>query len=196
MAKCEWCGKITDNLNKHKDALDMEHSICDSCLDTVNNCECRKCGATVDPQFMINGLCINCAQVETNLRSKKKEEVRLGVSAENISAIMSDVQFTDQDYEKWVTLGNTFSPNDLGIKELRRLWIIVKLNATGIYDNNVISKNFAAIETLLDRNLSKLINNKCKIVIGDTAESRKVVRQLQSEYDIIDNEDAVYIFKV
>jgi hypothetical protein len=76
-------------------------------------------------------------------------------------------------------------------KELKRIWIMVKFNASGIYDNSVISENLVAIETLLERNFSKLIGNKCNIIIGNTSEQRKIVRNSE----VIDYEDEVYILK-
>lgn len=192
MSKCEWCGKVTDNLESYTDAIGESHSICASCKQSVDNCECRKCGTMSDPNMMIDGLCTNCIQANLKMKSKKKEEVRMGVDRDLLSSITSDMTFTDADYEAWLTMGKTFSPDNMkDSKELRRIWIMVKFNAAGIYDGKIISENFADIETLLDRNFSKLVNNTCRILIGNTGEARKIVRNST----VIDYENEVYILK-
>jgi hypothetical protein len=141
---------------------------------------------------MIDGLCTNCIQVNIREKSKKQEEVRLGVDRQLLDNITSDLTFTDADYEKWITLGKSFSSDSMrDSKELRRIWIMVKFNAAGIYDNNVIADNFKDIEALLDRNFSKLINNTCRILIGNTGEARRIVKNST----VIDYENEVYILK-
>lgn len=188
MSKCEWCGKIAE-LEQYKDAIGDVHKVCKSCKTKVDNHKCRKCGTLVDPNMMIDGLCTNCIQVKMRDKSRKREEARLGVDSEPFT---SEMRLTDEDYEKWLTFEPSYSPKDMKeSKELRRLWILVKLNAAGIYDNQLISKNFTNIEMLLDRNFSKLVNNKCKITIDRNSETRKVIRNSE----IIDYEDSVYILK-
>jgi hypothetical protein len=188
MGKCEWCGKNVETLEIYTDAIGEIHNICSKCKEKVDSCLCRKCGVPTDPSMMINGLCMNCVQADIKERSKRKEEARLGVD----SQLLESITFTDKDYEQWLTFGKTFSPSDMkSSKELKRIWIMVKFNASGIYDNSVISENLVAIETLLDRNFSKLIGNKCNIIIGNTSEQRKIVRNSE----VIDYEDEVYILK-
>ncbi|MBO5388637.1 MAG: hypothetical protein J6A59_10935 [Lachnospiraceae bacterium] len=192
MSKCEWCGKISNDLVIYTDAIGDNKSICAECKKSVDACECRKCGTITDPNMMIDGLCTNCVQVNLQMKSKRKEEVRLGVDRGMLENITSEMTFTDEDYERWLTMGKTFSSENMkDSRELRRIWIMVKFNAAGIYDGKVISDNFSDIETLLDRNFSKLINNTCKILIGNTGEARKVVRQST----VIDYENQVYILK-
>lgn len=192
MSKCEWCGRLVDELHIHTDAIGDNHSICNNCLQDVEDCVCRKCGNPVDPSLMINGLCTTCIQADMKIKSKRREEVRMGVDVGMYDCITSDVEFTEDEYERWLTMGKTFSPEDMSIKELRNLWIMVKLNAAGIYDREVVAKNFSNIEALLDRNFSKLIHNKCRIVIGNTADTRRIVRSSR----VIDYENEVYILAV
>ena len=192
MARCEWCGKATEEREIYTDAIGENHSICASCKETVDDCTCRKCGSTVDPHLMINGLCTNCIQLELKNKSKKREEVQMGVDSDVISDLTSEIEFTDEEYEKWLTWGHAFSPENMNVKELRRMWIMVKLNAAGVYDNSVISKNFPDIELLLDRNFSKLVKQKCRILIGNSGETRRIVR----ESKVIDYENEVYILAV
>ena len=192
MNKCEWCGKVSDSLEIYTDAIGDNHSICSNCKKSVDECECRKCGTITDPNMMIDGLCTNCIQASIKEKSKRKEEVRLGVDRGLLDTITSDLTFTDADYEKWLTFGKSFSSDNMkNSKELRRIWIMVKFNAAGIYDNKVISENFSDIEVLLDRNFSKLINNTCKILIGNTGEARRIVRNSE----VIDYENEVFILK-
>lgn len=191
MAKCEWCHKNVDDLVNYTDAIGDMHMVCPSCYKTVEDCECRKCGSPVDPAMMINGLCNNCVQVELMKKSKRREEARIGMDRATLDAISSEIKLSDSDYEQWLTLGKTFSSSDMNIQELRRMWIMVKFNAAGIYDFNTIADNYESIERILDRNFSKLLGNRCRIMIASTAEQRRVVRQ----QEIIDYDKEVYIFK-
>lgn len=190
--RCKWCDKVTDNLLDYTDAIGESHKICKTCKTSVDNCECRKCGTVTDPSMMIDGLCTNCIQVKLREKSKKQEEARLGVSSELMENLTSDLEFTDDDYERWLLFGNAFSPKDMKkSKELKRLWIMVKLNGAGIFDTNLLKQYFPDVETLLDRNFSKLVNNRCRILIGNTPQARKVVRTSE----VIDYENEVYILK-
>lgn len=192
MGKCEWCNK-EDELQSYTDAIGKTYNICNNCYTkVVENYTCRKCGNMVDPMLIINGLCTNCVQLDMQNKSRKQEEVRMGVDRNMLGTIISDVEFTDDEYERWMTMGSTYSSTDMkNNKTLRRLWIMVKLNSAGIYNEKIISDNFKYIETILDRNLSKLVNNKCKIIIGETSEARKIIRSSE----VIDFEESVYIIK-
>lgn len=191
MSTCEWCKKKVENLEMYTDAIGTVHYVCEACKKTVDAYECRKCGTITDPSMMIDGLCTTCIQVNLHEKNKRKEEVRLGVDRDMLGSITSEFTFTDKDYEQWLTMGKAFSPDNMNSREMRRLWIMVKLNAAGIYDSKVISKHFKDIETLLDRNFSKLVNNTCRLLVGNTGETRKIVRQST----VIDYENEVYILK-
>lgn len=193
MQRCEWCGKRVEDHINYVDAIGDSHIVCKECYKTVENCECRKCGDAIDNSMMINGLCMTCIQADMMVKSKKKEEARLGVDNNIEEEMSSEIAITNADYEKWLTIGNTFSPNDMKTnKELRRLWIMVKLNMTGVYEPEVISKHIGDIESILDRNLSKLVGKTCRFIIADTAEKRKFVRQ----QEVLDYEREIYIVKV
>ena len=191
MAKCSWCGKLTKSLNTVEDNFVKAH-LCMDCNSAYNNAVCIKCGRVTDNQTLLQlkGICLSCLQLKLNEKSKKQEEIAMGVDRDALDQIRSEVVFTDEDYEQWLTMGKAFSPDDMqNSRELRRLWIIVKLNASGVYDGNVISDNIAAIETLLDRNLQKLINRRCRVVIANTSDLRREVLQ----ETVIDYEEQVYI---
>lgn len=200
MGKCDWCGHESDNLIKHMDAIGDAYNICEECnKKVVLGCACRKCGNVGDPSMMVNGLCVSCVQVEMVNKSKKQEDARRGLGLDVIHEIYErqggEVELTDEDYEQWMTFRVRPSAPKLDIMksmELKRLWILIKLNATGVYDTDVIADNFKNIEALLDRNFTKLIGNRCRIIIADTPEMRKVVR----ESEVIDYNDKVYIIKM
>lgn len=186
MKRCDWCGKISNTLFSYESILGGDVEICENCNDTSRRYECRKCGTIVDPSTLVDGMCLNCVQIEYNKRTKMREELRAGVS----DIVASDTEISEEDYDRWMTLGHTFTSNDLkNDAVLRKLWIIVKFNCAGIYDNKIIDDNYCDIEELLDRNLSNLIGKKCKIVIADTPESRKLIKQS----DVIDYKNKTYI---
>lgn len=193
MKQCEWCNKHVDELIDYKDVIGENHHICKACKEDADNCICRKCGQVTDPSVMIDGLCMNCIQARMLEKSRKREEIQLGTDKELLKQVSSDVVLTDQDYENWLTLRNFGEKGRRkDTKELRRIWIMIKFNAANIYDNETISKNFNDIETILDRNFSKLIGNKCKLILGTTPEARKTIRGSE----VIDYENEVYIVQV
>jgi hypothetical protein len=135
---------------------------------------------------------MTCVQADLKEKSKRREEVMMGVDMDAINELSSGVTLTNDDYDRWMTMGKAFTPNDMkNSRELRRLWIMVKFNAAGVYDNETITKNLADVETLLDRNFSKLIGNKCRLLIANDAEKRREVRQNK----VIDYENETYILQ-
>lgn len=192
MAKCEWCGRSTSELKMHTDAIGDVYNICDKCDLVANTFRCRKCNNIVDSSLMIKGLCTTCVQVDMHNKSKKREEIRMGVDMDMSEPLSSGLELSDEDYERWMTMDRTYTPEDLKkSKELRYIWIMVKLNSVGEYDNEVIKNNFNDIEELLDRNFSKLIGNKCRVIIGNNSENRKIIRSSE----VIDYLNQSYILK-
>lgn len=192
MAKCEWCGKNTEELKMHTDAIGDVYNICNNCEQVANTFRCRKCNSLVDSTLMIKGLCTTCIQVDMHNKSKRREEIRMGVDRDMVEPLASALELSDEDYEKWLTMDNTYTPDDLKrSKELRYIWIMVKLNSVGEYDNEVIKENFNDIEELLNRNFSKLIGNKCKVIIGNNSDNRKIIRGSE----VIDYVNQSYILK-
>lgn len=196
MGRCEWCNGEFNSLIEYIDAIGENHSICEKCNhDYVEGCECRKCGDTVDPMIMINGLCSKCVQADIMKRSKKREEAMMSMGIDTLTKIgrkAAGIEFTNDDYEQWLVFGSTYKEGDIMRSvELKRIWIMVKLNATGVYEPSLIADNYKDIEALLDRNFTKLVGNKCKIILANTPESRKLVR----EGEVIDYENITYILK-
>jgi len=193
MIKCEWCGNNVGQAILYSNPFGETKHICKDCNDKVSKSLCRKCGSPTDQSLMMDGLCINCMQIKMREKSRQQEEKMLGVDAASINELTSDVEFNNDGYKHWMTFGQgNFSSSDIkNNKELKRLWIMAKLNATGTYDNKVICKNISKIEKLFDANFDKLINNSCKIVIADDEASKKKVKSSK----VIDKIDNVYILE-
>lgn len=192
MAKCEWCNKNVNSLNVITDSFGEVQNVCDSCKESHSANECIVCGSVTD--MILKGRCMNCYQAILHTKAKKKEEALNGVMGtdEYSASISSELELTEEDYERWLTMGNTVSPKD--IKEdvrLRRMWIIVKLSTAGI-DMDLINEYAPIVEELLETCFSKLIRNKCRIVIANNSETKKLVKS----GTIIDYKDDVYILKL
>lgn len=184
MNRCEWCGKAAEKLNSITDEYGDKYNICSSCEVSNRNHECIKCGNLIT--FGIKGMCTTCYQVKMNDLERRKEEALNGVPE------TSALSFTDEEYEQWLTMGNAYSPADIQkSRELRRIWIIVKLGAAGITDAELISENFKDIEVLLNRCFTKLIHNKCRLLLSVDDTSRKAIKA----GNIIDSEKSVYIIE-
>lgn len=163
MKVCAWCGSFVDELFNYSGA-----DICKSCKESVEHSVCRKCGETYPEELMMKGLCLNCMQIESAKQNKRRDEAMLGLGGGmDVSGASGELEMTDEDYEKWMLLGDkTITPAMLKRDmTARRIWIMVKLNAAGIYDDEIINKNMADIEELLDENFSKIIKNKCRFVV-------------------------------
>ena len=140
----------------------------------------------------IQGKCETCYQLEMVERQKRQSEVQQGLVDFDDEVNERQVKITESDFQKWLTMSNTFKPSDLARSiELKRLWIFVKLRLAGIYDNDVINENMGDLEILLNRCFSKLVGNKCRLFIVST--SRDMQRIKRDE--IIDFEGNSYILK-
>lgn len=190
MERCDWCKRKTDNITMYTDALKNVYNICEKCDATVKSNHCRKCGTDVDPDFIINGLCTNCVQADAYAKAKSQEEALSGVES---SEYVSDSVFTDDDFEHWMLLSKSFSYDDMKkSQELQYIWVTVKLNAAGIYDQQIISDNMSSIRKLLDANLSKLRGRKCRLVIDCSPK----IKDLIHTSTIIAQDGMVYILAV
>lgn len=174
MVKCEWCNKRVDKLNNITDSFEMKYyNVCDSCKESVDNSKCIECGEI--SSILIKGRCTRCYQALEYKKQKQSEEAIAGVS--DVDNITDNMEFTEDEYERWITQRKTYSPNDIkNSAELKRIWIMVKLMSTGLTDQKVIDNHIDDIETLIDRCFSKLINNKCRLIIANSSEARKLIR--------------------
>jgi hypothetical protein len=124
--------------------------------------------------------------------ARRKEEVRLGVDPE-LTEVESGTELSEDDFQMWLTLGKSYSPQDMArSQELKRIWIMVKLGTAGISNVDNMSEYIDCMEVLLDRNFSKLVGTRCNIIVAKDSEGRRQVRQSE----IIDYEKDVYIVHV
>ena len=193
MGKCEWCGK-EGKMNTYADAFGDNYEICDECKSTAEKGKCRVCGESVDVSMMIKGLCTNCIQADMYEQGKKFEESRIGVGDEFRGiASSAELELTDEEYEQWLLMGNTFSHEEFRDSTLlRKIWIMVKLFESGKITNEILEANMVDIEETLDRSFSKMIGVKCLVMIAETPEDRRVIR----EHEIIDTQNKVFILKL
>ena len=115
--------------------------------------------------------------------------------------------YTEEEFEKLQLVGTQVSPrymlnNTPNAKQWRYIWAFVKLNNGSIKrNNNLIHKYFPIIDQLLVKNTDLLRDNTkvglackpCHIVICETAEDRKALKQ--GEIIAADAENGVYIMK-
>jgi hypothetical protein len=193
MVKCEWCGEMKSELVINKDAIGESHQICEKCEgEFITNRKCRKCGTAVDSYTAINGLCSTCIQAEMMIRSKRREEVRLGVSFEEDEDTNRGNELTDADFEAIMCAGSTISVKDIEKDPLlKQLWILTKLLAAGVTEGEEMDKHFKSLGEILDRKLASFIGNKCKVIIINTPEKRREMRL----GDVIDCCDEVVVLK-
>ena len=190
--KCDWCNKGTDELFDFSNFGVVSH-ICKECNDSIQKSECRKCHTKISMVTAINGMCNNCFIDNQVDELKEQEEIMLGLGTNEFTD--TGVELSERDVENWLTLRtsrSSFGPADLlKYKQLKKLWIIVKLNAVGIYDDEVINSNMQDIEELVDYNIRNLMNKKCRIIICNTKEDRQTIK----ESNIICNKGKVYIIE-
>lgn len=202
MAKCNWCGRNVKELDIVTDSLGEVSNICPSCKKSHDAHECIRCGNVSD--LLFKGKCMNCVQVDNYKKQIRQDEVALGISSmedfEEDSAKVDDkmaqrsnycaeFDFSDEEYDNWMTMGKTVSPKDIkGDPQLRRIWLIVKLNAAGL-PLSAINNYTEDLEKLLDACFMKLINRKCRIIIANSSENRKLIKSSK----VIDYRNDVFI---
>lgn len=203
MAKCEMCGKNVKSLETVTDMMGNINKVCTNCKKSSDAHECIRCGNVSDMLF--KGKCMNCVQVENYKKQIKQNEVALGISSMDDfndeikadseivkqSGYCAELDFSDEEYDNWLTMGKTVSPKNIkDDPQLRRIWLIVKLNAAGL-PMSAINDYIEDLEKLLDTCFMKLINRKCRIIIANSSENRKLLKSSE----IIDYRNSVFIVK-
>lgn len=201
MFKCEWCGRNVKPLETIRDMLGETSNICLNCKRSNDAHECIRCGNVSDMLF--KGKCMSCVQVENYKKQMRQNEVALGISSmedfsdtsriesemAHKSGYCAELDISDEEYDNWLTMGKTVSPKDIkGDPQLRRIWLIVKLNAAGL-PLSAINNYIEDLENLLEVCFMKLINHKCKVVIANSTENKKIIKSS----NIIDYKNDVYI---
>ena len=191
MAKCNWCGRNVKALDVVTDSLGEVSNICPSCKKSHDAHECIRCGNVSD--LLFKGKCMNCVQVDNYKKQVRQDEVALGISSmedfEEESTKIDDkmaqrsnycaeFDFSDEEYDDWMTMGKAVSPKD----------IKGKLNAAGL-PLSAINNYIDDLEKLLDTCFMKLINRKCRIIIANSSENRKLIKSSK----VIDYKNDVFI---
>jgi len=194
--KCDFCGKKVENLVEYTDVFDSNYNICDECNAKVKTGRCRKCNGILGDAGIL-GLCMNCSQSVIHTEEKKKQDAQQGLGNGGVEVedglVVWD-KLTDEEFLMFQMIKNSstnetpFTFRDLEKnKALRYLWIKVKLNASGIFDNETILKYSPEIEELLERNMVGLRGNKCKLLVITNENGRKAAREYGSVIDCTDN---------
>lgn len=182
---CDFCNKESVNLKLHTEH-GVNYTICNECYTKVSKHQCIECGRSVDDEMSVyKGRCIaSCAQRYMAKEEAEKREIELGINTDNEALYDSEdgeikLRFTKADYEKWLT----FNPDNRGFNEndfrqsmlLRRIWIMMKLTAAGYTDTKSINENMTDIEELLEKNIDKIIGQKCKFRIFNGKGDKKAL---------------------
>ena len=189
MGKCDWCG-AEGEVRSYEDAFGDTYYVCKDCFEQASKHICRKCKTESD--ILIKGYCESCIQGINFEQDKADEEERMGVGSDSIECAKGGVEMTDEMFESWLMLSKSYSPEDFARdRQLRFLWVMVKLRAVGIKDNKLIADKFGAIEKMLDRSFEKLKGTKCTLIIACTDE----IKNWAESNEVIDKEEDVYILK-
>lgn len=213
MAKCEWCKRETQNIVDVQDSMMNDISICSKCNENyVEKHICRKCKKVIS--ININGLCTQCLQVETLNENKRKQQALMGVIENDVInkygelvSQTSDDDFTDDDFDRFMQIDRQYTFGDMQKShELKFIWVLVKLSATGLYDNDTLNKliqdNLADIEDLLDAHLKDIyeylnsqtgLNRRCKLIIDCNSDTRRIIKKASN---ILANKNNIYILQL
>lgn len=191
MFKCSWCNKKSEKENRYLDPTGRTYIICDECYDkVVNKSICRKCGKPSAQLLM--GMCITCAQTQAYMKSKKREEARLGVGEDNYDKVAPDSILTDAEYESWLQYTQTYNYEMFkSDSQLRRLWIVVKLKSIHINPDNVTPEQYEDIEKLLAANADSIKGKKCILYVMTNPKKRD---EVTTKWEVIASYGSAYLF--
>lgn len=134
------------------------YQICKACEKIYKEGICRVCGQPLGFNA-IEGKCLLCTQTDYAEDRRKQEEVNNGVDLESHMIYSSSSEFTDEDYEKWMTFGQGNFTVERRLR-LRKKWVLNKLTGVNGWTAELIEQNYPDIEKILDRNFSKLLGKK------------------------------------
>lgn len=175
MKRCEWCERPTTDLNSVT-SLGTMYKVCNKCKEAHESETCIKCGESVIGAGSIKGKCYACSQEEYEEKQRRADEVAAGVDMDLMDFYTSDVEFTEEDYERWVT----FSQVEITPEERRRrrqMWITEKLTGHNGWTPQLLAKYADELEELVARYIAKLITNKYTIVYYDSKNKKQRIRQ-------------------
>lgn len=168
MAKCDICGIEVSSLSIRTDSFGTDYAVCKSCAAKIDNKQCIKCGKQLENGMSISFMCDKCYQ------SRAYELSKLYDQMDDISDEQDDTneELTDAEFDKFLTSGNSFSFEDIeNSQELRALWVMFKLSAIGLANNESLSAYFSNAMALLNDHIEELRGHKCEyIIIGESKE--------------------------
>ena len=187
MKKCDWCGRITVN-TKEVESLGEIYNVCSKCFLENQENICINCGEPIGYEAGIKGMCSNCFDAQYEEKQRKKEEMVAGVDLETYEIYASCVEFTEEDYEKWVTFGQTkLSPEVM--KKFRLIWLKHKLKNSPTWSEDLVKEKFDDIERVINGNLSKLTTGGLILVnIDGKAKGNRIT-------EFVANSGTVYLVK-
>ena len=166
MKKCDWCGRLVTN-PKQVESLGEMYRVCDTCFDANANDTCIKCGKALGWESGRKGLCADCFEEQYEESQRKNEEMLAGIDIETYSIYTSEIEFTEEDYERWVTCGQgNFTPDNM--KKYRLIWLKSKLSGSPTWTSELVEEKFDDIEKLLNGNLSKLTSGGFILINRDS----------------------------
>lgn len=186
---CEFCGKrVNEALKEYDDGFGEKFNICNKCYSRVSNGDCYKCGKK---GIQMDGKCASCCQIDAYKQNKKSYE-----AAADLGNLDLNSNLTEEQFENWLTNYPIFDFHDMETDPiLRKIWIMTKLRGVGIVDESIINEHYADIEKLIDMNLNKLKNTRCRMIIAYTPQLRKLIRKYSGS-GIIAMQNDVYLFNV
>lgn len=179
MGACQWCGKEGSNLTNYS-TLGNSNLICEDCLKIVKSGKCRVCGGPLGSGSFA-GKCLICTQLEYSENKRKEEEESAGVDTESLNKYSSGSEFTEADYEHWLTSGQgNFTPQKRA--ETRAKWLVRRLSDEPGWTNVLIAKHIGELFRLMDAKFDAMLNrNKYQIVILDgTKEYKNIIYRVNS----------------
>lgn len=177
MSTCQWCGKEINKTFKVS-SLGNQYEVCSKCYQANQDEICIRCGEPITGHGSINGLCYGCSQKDYEEKQRREEELSSGVALELLEAYSTGIELTEDDYNWWVTFGQgNFTPQYL--KQCRQNWLRKRLTGDGGWSKELVENNLDAIESLMEKHISKVLDGKYMLIYYDSKNSsgKKRIRQ-------------------
>lgn len=153
-------------------SLGTKYNICNTCNKAFEDEVCIVCGQPIIGQLSIKGKCQACSQEEYEEKQRKIEEAANGID-DGSELYYSGVEFTEEDYERWVTFGQgNFTPERIRQNKLE--WLRKRLAGQGGWSKELIDANIDSIEQLMDKHASRVREGRYLIVYYDGSKGTRV----------------------
>lgn len=159
---CDWCKKESTSLNKYS-IFGMNYYICPECNKAAELGVCRTCGESLFGEITLGGECSKCQQISSAKLEKQHSEILNGLGMDVLEQLASSTEFTEKDYENWVTFGQgNFTVADKA--RLRENWVKVKIAKELGWSTEKIKDNVDDIRYLLSNYSVKLFGPNYRFV--------------------------------